>query len=173
MNRKFEAMNLGNGDEEYAIMCDNVTKKQKIDHVINLEDGEIPSVESNNFLDTCTVVDEKLSDNTNLNHNGTWFVENKHVMLDTANNDDKSVINNTTTTNNNNNNDYWVADICHSDLHSSSNRRESRSDEQVLSILTGRRRDQSQRKYHKCWYHRTFGDKATRCRLPCAYITGR
>lgn len=53
------------------------------------------------------------------------------------------------------------------DLESKLNSRQSRSPHRNRS-KSSRRSESEVKKFDKCWYHRKFGDDATKCRPPCA-----
>lgn len=67
----------------------------------------------------------------------------------------------------------WMADNKQGNQRSSRNRSQSRSRGAKDATQSQRRRDESIDQFDDCWYHRTFGRKATSCRKPCNFRSPR
>lgn len=65
----------------------------------------------------------------------------------------------------------WMSDNQSSNQRNSRPRERSKSQNRQKREATpsGKRRDESLEQFDDCWYHRSFGNKATNCRKPCKF----
>lgn len=65
----------------------------------------------------------------------------------------------------------WMSDNQPPKQHNSRPRERSKSQNRQKREVTpkGNRRDEPVEQFHDCWYHRTYGNKATNCRKPCKF----